>query len=100
VSSKTGEVQSLERVLEHTVSRPAKEHLGQRWRLLGARHKDSCGVNAGFVCVLVHQRDGGEVRVIVTKLAVAPDLTVSVTQAEHEPALDAIAFALELQASD
>src|SRR5262245_48413369 len=26
-------------------------------------------------------------------------LTVSVTQAEHEPALDAIAFALDLQAS-
>ena len=27
-------------------------------------------------------------------------LTVSVSQAEHEPALDAIAFALNLQASD
>jgi hypothetical protein len=36
-------------------------------------------------------------------LAWEPDrrrLTVSVSQAEHEPALDAIAFALDLQASD
>jgi hypothetical protein len=27
-------------------------------------------------------------------------LTISISQAEHEPALDAIAFALDLQASD